>query len=429
MNRSPSGTVSSKESAEDGINKKKPRKIHIDVYCTGSEAEDSVESSPKILSPCTLHYNDQSQTTQQTIYENDHLKLQHRRAIQHEVPKKIIKSSVPISQDKNPWENHQTPLQKSTSQAEIDESKQILFNKYLGDQAQIRRFDAMRNRMKLVRKDTSDDNISSNYPNSSFSTMRDNTCSSISSALAASSFCVEDIDSTLKETNIDQSVRPRSRIHLSDSFEYENLDDQLRIKIMNQNWAPKAGNFNSPEVERKFLYEKKKLEETYLQNRQNHVPSEPSDEEGLDDFVFDDVAKLKNASSRSLNMSTTDSVSTIKYCEHPQPEETVLVRQPQVMIESCPEADSNSSTLRSHFSDFYSKDYLSRARRFGPLVGALRKPGRHIGPSRNLDCECDHCRIWMLEREQEHTRSRAMSMGAVPISRLEKWKRGSNVDD
>lgn len=351
--------------------------------------------------------------------------------MKNELPKKLA-SIAPILEppipEGKPLDSHQIPLQKSTTQEEIDESKQMLFNKYLGDQAQIRRFNAMRNRMKLVRKDTSDDNISSNYPNSSFSTMRDNTCSSISSALAASGFNPDDIDSSFKETEIDG----RSSLNPSDSFEYENFDDHLRIKIKNQSWAPKAGQFNSPEVERKFLYEQKKLQDMYVRNLQNRLPSEPSepsDEDGLDDFVFEDVAKLKNASSRSLNMSTTDSVSTVKCCEQPQPEERILTRQARVVIESSPGADSRSSTLKSHLSDFYSTDYLSRARRFGPLMGGLRKPGRHIGPARNPDCQCDHCQIWMLEREQEQHRSRAMSTGEVPMSRLEKWRRGLNADD
>lgn len=403
------------------------------MYCTGSEAEDSVASSPHILSPSVGGH---SNTTQQTVYENDQLKLQHRRAFRNELPRKLAPLApvvTPIPEGKTD-ENETVPLQKSTTQEEIDESKQMLFNKYLGDQAQIRRFNAMRNRMKLVRKDTSDDNISSNYPNSSFSTMRDNTCSSLSSALAASGFGYEDIESSMKETDFEGSIGPHSSLYPSDSFEYENLDDQLRIKLKNQNWAPKAGQFNSPEVERKFLYEQKKLQDTYLRNIQQRLPSEqsePSDEDGLDGFVFEDVSKLKNASSRSLNMSTTDSVSTVKCCEKsPQAEEPAKPRPTRInFIESSPGAESRSSTLKSHLSEFYSNDHLTRAKRFGPLVGALRKPGRHIGPSRNPECQCDHCRIWMLEREQEEYRSRALSTGDVPMSRLEKWKRGLNADD
>lgn len=263
------------------------------------------------------------------------------------------------------------PLKDETPQVEyfnpsMSDAKQMLFDRYLGDQTQ--RFNAMRNRLKMKR-DMSDDAISSNYPNSSYSTFRDMTCSSIASSTFGAG----------------ESL---GGIYPSDSFEYDNSDDRMRIKLMNQTWSnPKSA----------ALYNKLKS------------LSESEDEEDLAEYVFGGLNRLKNASSRSLDASGAESCATVKYNEF------------------VGAADSaGNSTIKSHITDLYSHDYMARARNFGDVV-KVKKPGHHIGPVRNPECKCDHCRRWMAERET--TRNRALSTGDLPpTARLDRWKKGENVD-
>lgn len=36
--------------------------------------------------------------------------------------------------------------------------------------------------------------------------------------------------------------------------------------------------------------------------------------------------------------------------------------------------------------------------KFGNIVSSLRKPGHHIGPSKNSDCMCDNCRSFFCKK-------------------------------
>lgn len=366
------------------------------------------------------------------------MKLRQRFISGGELPRKL---ALIRSDQETASPDNLVPLAKSNTKEEIDESKQMLFNKYLGDQAQIRRFNAMKSRMNPFRRDVSDDAISSNYPNSSLSTFRDATCSSISSFALNSNVSVDELDSSMKETDNERNSFPPSRsslIYPSDSFEYDNSEDKLRITIMDQNaWASKTSQFNSPEVERKFLYEQKKMQDMYLRRKkaglnqqQSHSESEEnSEEDALQEFVFEKFNRMKNASSRSLDISNTDSVDTVKCAGNTGNLAKVINDGGEIPNSTTPSTgrSSRASTLKSLTSDIYSNDYLSRAKKFGRLIGALRKPGHHIGPVRNPECQCDHCKQWMAEREQY--RARAQSVGELMhMTRLQKWKRGENVD-
>uniref|UniRef100_A0A336LW40 CSON001751 protein n=1 Tax=Culicoides sonorensis TaxID=179676 RepID=A0A336LW40_CULSO len=415
--QSPTNTISSLKDESSHVKKKPPRTVHIDVYCTASDAEDESSHSPnKATSPITI--DNQSNITPQTVFESNEMKLRQRQAMKGELPRKLgggaPKINVNISEIIPDEEEEGVPLAKSDTREEIDESKQMLFNKYLGDQAQIRKFNVMRNRMNPFKRDVSDDAISSNYPNSSLSTFRDVTNSSISSFALNSNSGIFEIenDSSMKETDL---ASRSSMLYPSDSFEYENSEDKLRIKIMDQNtWAQKTSQFNSPEVERKFLYEQKKMQDMYLRRKKadmqqlSHSDSEEnSEEDALQEFVFEKFNRMKNASSRSLDISNTDSVDTVK-CKD---SDAKVTKTPSTG------RDSRASTLRSLTSDIYSNDYLSRAQKFGSLIGASRKPGHHIGPVRNPECQCDHCRQWMAEREQYRTRAHSAQGTLVESSR------------
>lgn len=292
---------------------------------------------------------------------------------------------------------------KTAIKDEINQSKQILFNKHIGDQKRCNFFN-LKNR-PVYRRDHSDDTISSNYPNSSYSTVRDLTCSSLSSALPSSSALFEDF-----EHDLSVSLAP------SDSFDYENFEDKGRIKQMDERWR-----WKSPDVERKYIMQQRKMVEYIEQQKRNIF--EPEDYENLTEsdhsFTFE---KPKEASDSDL--------STVKLSAVPIPVAPATLPRRDVvsktkiedifgnpfrrrghLLETSYESnESRSSSLLSNLAT-YTSEHLARAKKFGAVVTALRKPGRHIGPAKNPDCECEHCRRFIADREMG--RGRALSLGSA----------------
>lgn len=81
---------------------------------------------------------------------------------------------------------------------------------------------------------------------------------------------------------------------------------------------------------------------------------------------------------------------------------------------SCPigyyeNMSETSSSLQSNLSG-YTSGYLEKARKFGTVITGLRKPGHHIGPVKNPDCQCEYCCRWMIERSERLGRGKTLSM-------------------
>ena len=53
-------------------------------------------------------------------------------------------------------------------------------------------------------------------------------------------------------------------------------------------------------------------------------------------------------------------------------------------------------------------DHILKASIFGTVVNAFRKPGHHIGPSKNPSCSCEHCQRY-FEELNSRERSRSIS--------------------
>lgn len=119
---SPSNTLQSQRSSQrDGAGgagggRKKPRTVHIDVYCTGSDAESSsssdAESSARSVSSSsssgsrfdTSHFVElksvaaaaavANSASHPTVYESEECKVRHKRAAKHEVPRRLLQQTV-----------------------------------------------------------------------------------------------------------------------------------------------------------------------------------------------------------------------------------------------------------------------------------------------------------------------------------------------
>uniref|UniRef100_A0A182WIL5 protein kinase C n=1 Tax=Anopheles minimus TaxID=112268 RepID=A0A182WIL5_9DIPT len=443
---SPSNTIRSQQSSvrDTSAAKKKPRTVHIDVYCTGSDAESGSECgsscssnegakslpSSEASSPTSSHSSVSSGSrldtshmmelkaaahpsndpSHPTVYESEEMRVRHKRAGKHEVPRRLMQQTIDqntlstIGSLKRTGSARQGRPRRNTATDEINESKQILFSKHLGEVPQQQNEKQIQDTFSTYfRRDMSDDAISSNYALSvDRSTRRDVTGSSLSSAFACGGFYEDDEDGELR-SKLNRSGTTATQ---SDSFEYDNSEDRYRIHEMERVW--KQHHWKSPSVERRLL--------------QMHNPSLPSpscqspdSERNLTEsdhsFVYDE-APHPHASNPSLNEYSDSSPSTVKSASQRAsegPARAIMLQQQAVL----------AATLREQKREFspvegYTDEYLAIARRFGSLITGRRKPGTHMGPVRNPECPCEHCRRWVLERDASISvnvlRERALSV-------------------
>lgn len=375
---------------------KPPRTVHIDVYCTASDAEDENSNSLSSLLEQTIPST--------VLYETDNMLLQHKNAGMKELPRKLAPTIID-------GESLVPKLINIEIGGSIDKSNQIQRDN-LSDQAKMRKLHAMRN-LSQVMRDVSNDTVCSGYPNSSLSTFRDATFSSISSAMASSSAVFEGTD-FLKEADEIAAMLSNKRSFLN---KCEDRPSILRSNVLNHS-----------ETERNFTC-KQNSHINKRRTQSNPSDSNDSSDDGLQEFIFHDISRMKNASSKSLDISNAESAETVRcFTSELMQKQNNLDLESELSINlSSPFKESQTHILKAQFLDFYSNDYLTRARKFGTLIRASRKPGHHIGPVRNPECLCEHCQRWLQERE--HFRERAVSVGdLMTMTRLLKWKRGENVD-
>lgn len=312
------------------------------------------------------------------------MKLERVRASKNDLPRRLMNAAPQTSSN-----IIDTPPKQSTSKKrnELKESKKILFSKYMVDHRK-----QMTNSMNRGKFEMSDDAISS-YPNSSYSTVRDITGSSISSAMASGSHAYDESQqvSPVKEKNL--LYPPEDYLVTSDSFEYENHDDRYRITEMSSKWMG-----GRPQGPANQIYHNRSI------SQQREV-----DLQNLNRYPLN-----LNASSYPVYQSLNENIENVTDSNTP-------VFRPQKHLYSLYEqqtSSSNSSTLLSNRSG-YTREHLLRAKKFGAVVGALRKPGHHVGPAKNPDCMCEHCKRWVIEREQ--IRGRAFSVGDEPLITSKFW--------
>ncbi|XP_035792133.1 uncharacterized protein LOC118466653 [Anopheles albimanus] len=448
---SPTNTIRSQQSGSASVSasaiKKKPRTVHIDVYCTGSDVESSCSSNDddddgsldgKSLSShssCssgsrfdTSHMMElksmaaaastSNPTQSQPIFESEEMRVRHKRAGKHEVPRRLMQQ--PIDQNTlstigslkrstsigggSGRQRASAATRRNVANDEISESKQILFNKHLGDMSKAAKVEDL---SVYFRRDASDDAISSNYAMSNRSTRRDITGSSISSALASAGGLFEDDEDDVLHLAGDtgssnpQLNRSGTTATQSDSFEYENSEDRYRIHEMERVWNQQ--HWKSPSVERRLL-ELHNPRHTSDSEQRASVPrllrsdSENNLTESDHSFVYDEAPTVPlsraHDSNPSLNELSDSSPSTVKSASHPRPTDRGRAILQQAILAATLQQQRQFSPVEG-----YTTEYLAIARRFGSLIKGRRKPGTHMGPVRNPECPCAHCRRWMMERD------------------------------
>lgn len=476
------------------LGEKKPRTVHIDVYCTGSEEDEDdrqADADASSSSSSEHLYEVDSNSTPQTVLDNEQMLLRHQRISSTALPRRLAqKSPLPSAKQEQLQLGH--GITKCSTAEEIVESKQMLFRQHIGDQRAVK----LANLRQKYMRQPSDETQSSSYPNSSRSTMpRDATCSSVSSVLAGD--CV---DSSWKDTDeLDTpNLPPFATISKSDSFDYENSLDRVRIRQMERLWSrqhsmdqpttcpptstsphPQLTTITEVQTQRGAFQrsdtlpsESDAFSETNMgfstyPGRQVHQmlhlqrnrpgflqffgpPASPEPPQTAPvtatipgATVIDPFKRLHpgyrwkseardnlsvqaapgSPSSERSSPQLLSAASTVVRCGSEAPPSTtsattfgttvaaspLLPRRFEISRDS-PSVASETSTVVSG----YTHEHLEKARRFGNVV-VMRKPGHHVGPTKNPNCHCESCQRWLAERFQ--LRGRAFSLGERPLLR------------
>lgn len=373
--------------------------MHIDVYCTGSDDDENTDTTSE--NECD---------TPMTVFENPDVKVTHTQVASNILPRG--------------FQDDKAFLKRATE----------------------RRCDSFKHapmRMPSIASSKgydSDDVLSSLYPSqfSSYSALRD-LDSAPWSAASSNAGIPFDYDSTIatssKDTLSDIESLINNEVDLTpcDSFEYASNSDRERIRRIEEIWA-KTGSegkqWRSPEVERKYLLQNRKMKE-YLKKHEIGWSSgdsgEESDESGTvgwsfvssedNQRMFKKVPTMRRA-SKPITECTDRSASIV---------EQELLKQKNLQqdhSDSTTRSDSipHPYTFRNQIGSFGSKspsplpskvpsrvtspfmtpqgertDHILKASIFGAVVNAFRKPGHHIGPSKNPSCSCEHCRRYFEE--------------------------------
>lgn len=366
---------------------KKPRTVHIDVYCTGSESE---EQSSNDVDPINNLLNDlESNSTQQTVYNSNRMKLNHTRIKDEDtLPRRIANNNHCHSIDSSRYatlREYFLAQPDPIDDAIYDSNHEIFFNdSEMFDQSthSLNEITKLSNPSEnySLQNETSDNCISSNYPNSSRSTMRDLTCSSISSAFANSSSAnLFDVESSWKETEIDEKSNSSS-----DGGYDDNFNDQLRLHSTENLW--KQSNETKP----------------------NHHP--------IESFERIHQPTKSNVALKFENLNVRKNVIRPEFSHSKSVDHSLSSDQIKTEMES----DYNNLYTKKdplcRFIPGYTREYLLKAQKFGTVITGMKKPGHHVGPAKNPDCQCEYCRRWFSQRSYSRDRASSLDITFIDYS-------------
>lgn len=456
--------ISKTSEGNSSSDSRKPRTVHIDVYCTGSEIDDE-ENIEENSEKSSNSENDDSASTPQTVFESEKVRVSHTKISN---PKELPRA----------WMMHKGGIKPSSSSG----------------------YPSMASSSSTIAKGLSASTMSSLMNSGSrlgFS----------SHATSWKDTTTSDMESLL---NSAPNSRPISMAPSIDSFDYEDSLDKERIQALDRLLWIQSKTWKSPDVERKLRSKLQHIDsdesneeedeetsswifsktdedspcsivsrETDLYrptltqmssqissmdaDERNCIPGEHISYYNIHEDKFDVInANLRPSSDTISKLLQSPGVAT--KVQNPEIEcgltsSNINIPQVQqgkyipkkdndlqhtqqstikpavnkgfvhrltigntgaVKVEesenSIPEKESSRST--SPFINTlpgYFTGHLERARRFGNVMGTLKKPGHHVGPAKNPNCSCEHCKRWMSMGGA--TRGRAFSAGAVQIHR------------
>jgi protein kinase N len=268
-------------------------------------------------------------------------------------------------------------------------------------------------------------------------------------------------------TELDSLVHSTLSLAQSESFEYADAADRLRIREKERAWGVTVGDadgsktWRSPHVERKHLLQQQKLKDFLEKHGRSAFPlwraetTEDSDDDDETGDAWSFCGRETDSGKPLRREGTVKRVSSGKSKDEVRSVATaksaVAVKASALLKPAAQDAGSLSdsgphrfvrrtaigpfgyrtpspppskvaSTITSPFTNVPGKrtDQLSKAEKFGTIVGTFRKPGHHVGPSKNPECACEHCRKYY---EDSGYRTRTRSVGDVPLDSARcNWK-------
>lgn len=401
-------------------NSKKPRTVHIDVYCTGTEMDSDTSSSSE----------NESNSTPQTVFESNKVRVTHKRAESTELPFNLTKTNeMPAN----------TSLEKDES--DDDDNASTAYPSKLSSYSTIRDLSSSISSVQpsWTTYSMSSCTVPDDYDSIANTSWKD-TFSDIDSLLQSRSSIArtESLDFVPrrlfdKHSSIDETPEiekkniletpSTSSLQPSDSFEYANSEDRMRIKKMEEMLKSKSKQWTkAPISENKLLLQQKRMQE-YIEKRlsdKNLVKGKQNSESDSDE------------SEKGWTFMKGDNENVLYKEEPVEPERDIDGEQQNDnsgLSDSCPSTANSirqrlsyDPNLRAPFTilpGLYTEPRFI-ARRFGTVLNAVRKPGHHIGPAKNPDCLCDHC-----QKHFENIggyRNRTRSMGESPMRQVLNWK-------
>lgn len=410
----PPDSEKSDSSTREDSSKRKSRTVHIDVYCTGSDDDLSMDTS------------DDECSTPLTVFENEDVKITHTQATNN-LPRGF--------QDENAF------LKRT------DERRCASFRNApirMPSLASSKGYD-------------SDEVLSSLYPSrfSSYSGIRDLDSAPWSAASSSTAVSYEYDSATMtssKDTfsDIESLTNSKSGLTPCDSFEYANSADRDRIRRMDLGGKAdkdKSKTWRSPQIERRQLLRNKKMKEYLEKHEMAWSSAEESDESGVVGWSFvsgDDRSRLarkdpaacrtgrtgRKGQVEESNVTDLDAAAVVAVDRNARQE-----RPPAPVATHAADHIPYSNVLRDRIGPFspskspsplpstipsrvtspfttpYGErtDHIIKASMFGAVISAFRKPGHHIGPAKNPSCLCEHCRRFF----EEEARGRSASLSEL----------------
>lgn len=428
---------------------KKPRTIHIDVYCTGTDLEADSDNTSSDSEET------KSGSTPQTVFESENVCVTHKKADLNSVPFTLRPKLI---QAESKYENTSLEKESDDETSTGYPSKVSSYSNIGCSLSSMSSFQTSATPFSLSSytfPDVDNDSVANTSWKDTFSDI-DNLFHSRSSVVPNDSLYfvpqknVEENQSYTDSSKIISETTGNVKLRASDSFEYANSDDKLRIQRMEKLWKDK-----SLRIKRNLFAQPKLLQEVSKKMPQLNVSkesdSEHSDEEAQG-WTFVKNFKNHNQECRTNDLtsncrvitapsaitSSTHTLQTVQSknskIESPSPSENAI----EVANECASKSPSSlilmqklkfDPTLRSPFTISPGKYTEQRfiAKRFGPVINVFKKPGHHIGPAKNPHCVCDHCRRHF---ENFGYRNRTSSMTDAPdtIERGKLIRRSSSED-
>lgn len=395
----------------------KTHTVHIDVYCTASDADSDSDT--------TVFDSDEEMDT---IFKSDATKVTHRRAKKAELPYSLqaLKNNIPSDIYKP------DTLIRNDSYSGDDSS--TAYPSALSSYSTITDFEKSFSSGYPLWCPHSVSNCSLSEYNKSSSTIScKNSVSDSESVYQRRHDLRNDASFISGKSDVTEKFGRQHVIH-NDSFEYADSSDLERIQKMEQLWnsSCESRSWKSPQAERRHVLQQQKIQE-YIEKKLKSKFDRDNDETDTektdisDDctvIVYDKERNTKANLTRgsTIHKSTSTQggprVEKISSLFDNNSLEKSSSSVPEMLIcdpSSKPVISNNS--VKSNVPDVLNEPFWKTSK-FGTVIGT-RNLGRHVGPTKNPDCLCAHCRTYFSENS---SRNRTRSVGTTPFTDTENWR-------